>query len=134
MSEENEPNQNQKGRKSKKKSGRQKQQPVTTIEMVQQDFAACPRCSYFWAGYKVIVGDEGIDTAVAARENGWLTLQWSHSMRDLVYKSYGVRTDTEFFFYEGCCKECSRPFAFSGSDEEHPDIFRIELAPLVNNF
>lgn len=103
---------------------------MTSQDEVLQDFAACPRCSYFWAGYKVIAGDAGVTTAVNEKEKGWLTLQWSHPMRELVHKTYGVRLDADFFHYEGCCKECARPYYFQAPEEEKAGVFRIELAPL----
>lgn len=130
MSDEQKKSQNKRAANPSRRKGNK--QKATPQDEVLQDFAACPRCSYFWAGYKVIAGDEGIDTAVNQQENGWLTLAWSHPMRELVHKSYGARLDADYFHYEGSCKECARPFAFAAPEEEQAGSFRIELAPLLD--
>lgn len=135
MSEENQENSNSQNKQRPSKKPRRhkkgKNRKTQPQDVVLQDFAACPRCSYFWAGYKVIVGDEGIVTAVNEQKKGRLSLQWSHPMRELVHKSYGVRLDADFFHYESCCKECARSFAFQAPEEDQPGSFKIELAPLL---
>lgn len=80
------------------------------MELATLNFAACGRCSYFWAGSQVLVGTEQVATAVAARQEGWLTLPWSQAMSSLIHKSYGVMVDNDFFHFESCCLECRRPF------------------------
>ncbi len=81
------------------------------MERATQNFAACGRCSYFWAGSQVLVGMDGVTTAVEQRQDGWITLPWSQAMSNLIHKSYGVLVDSDFFHYEGCCQECRRPYA-----------------------
>ncbi len=94
-----------------KRHPKQKKVERTLIERATQNFAACGRCSYFWAGSQVLVGVEGVTTAVEQRQNGWITLPWSQAMSHLIHKSYGVLVDSDFFHYEGCCPECRRPYA-----------------------
>lgn len=81
------------------------------MEQAMLNFAACGRCSYFWAGSQVLVGVERAATAVEQRHDGWITLPWNQAMSNLIHKSYGVLVDSDFFHYEGCCPECRRPFA-----------------------
>lgn len=108
-----------------------KSQP--TLRQVTTRFAACGRCSYFWAGYKVIQGEAALATAVAQSQSGWLNLEWNSQMPELVYKSYGVRFDITHFHYEGCCKECRRPFIYQAADsEEEADSFQIAITPRVS--
>ena len=109
-------------------SGPRKNQP--TVEQVTARFAACGRCSYFWAGYRVLEGMEGLETAVADSRAGWLDLDWNVQMSDLLHKSYGVRLDIEHLRYEGCCQECRRHFIYEATeDETEADEFRIEITP-----
>ncbi len=84
-------------------------------------FSACGRCSYFWAGYRVIAGEEVVETAVKENDPVWLTLPWSHPVRELIVKSYGIRFDVAYFHHEGSCKECQRQFVYDEEDEELDD-------------
>lgn len=106
------------------------QQQRTALEKVTADFAACGRCSYFWAGYRVIAGEAAAQTAVGEVANGWLTLTWPQPMRTLVHKSYGVEVDAGFFHYEGSCHECRRVFVciMTEAEEVSPSLAE-EAAP-----
>lgn len=107
-----------------------KNQP--TLQQVTDRFAACGRCSYFWAGYRVLFGLAEQETAVAHSKSGWLELNWDERMPELVVKSYGVRLDTGHYHYEGCCQECRRHFIYQASDkEDEADAFRIEVTPYM---
>jgi hypothetical protein len=120
-------------RKKRKPSSRARQKNQSTLRQVTARFAACGRCSYFWAGYRVIVGEEALKTAVAQSQSGWLSLEWNLQMPELVHKSYGVRLDITHFHYEGCCKECRRPFVYQASDSEDvQDSFEIGMTPRVS--
>lgn len=94
-----------------KRQPKQKKVERTLMERATLNFAACGRCSYFWAGSQVLVGVEQAATAVEQRHDGWITLPWNQAMSNLIHKSYGVLVDSDFFHYEGCCPECRRPFA-----------------------
>ena len=87
---------------------------------VIENFAGCGRCSYFWAGYRVIVGEAGAETAAKGDDPNWLILVWSHRMRDLTFKSYGLRFDVEYFHHAGCCPECQRQFVYDEDEPEEP--------------
>ncbi|MCA9956628.1 MAG: hypothetical protein KC434_17990 [Anaerolineales bacterium] len=107
-----------------------KNQP--TVQQVTERFAACGRCSYFWAGYRVLFGLEELETAVAHSKSGWLELLWDEQMTELVVKSYGVPLDNGYYHYDGCCEECRRHFIYEASDnEEEADAFRIEITPYM---
>ncbi|MAT96149.1 MAG: hypothetical protein CL608_03315 [Anaerolineaceae bacterium] len=117
-------------RKKQRRSSRASRQNQLTLQQVTDRFAACGRCSYFWAGYRVIFGEDALATAVAQSEAGWLELEWNLEMPELVHKSYGVRLDILHFHYEGCCQECRRTFVYQAAeDEEETDEFRIEISP-----
>jgi hypothetical protein len=100
------------------------------LDRAVANFAACVRCSYFWGGYRVIVGEEAAETAVTEQTDGWLTLIWNQAMSELVHKSYGVLIDVDFFHYEGTCPECRRPFTCATDSEtaDTPFQFRIQLS------
>ncbi|MCP4363290.1 MAG: hypothetical protein GY796_35265 [Chloroflexi bacterium] len=118
--------------KKSKKSGRKQKRPKREMSMeerVTADFAACGRCSYFWVGYRVIVGEDGIETAVKNIEDGWLNMPWRFGMGDLVHKSFGARLDTTYFHYEGCCKECCRPYIFHVDEMEETAEVVVESTP-----
>ncbi|MEZ4593571.1 MAG: hypothetical protein R3D55_20870 [Chloroflexota bacterium] len=115
-----------KGKPGAGKSGKSQ----SSLRQVADRFAACGRCSYFWAGYKVLFGEEGQETAVNQSEDGWLDLQWNGQMPNLLLESYGIRMDVDFFHYEGCCKECRRRFLFhAAEDEAEPASLAIEISP-----
>lgn len=103
-----------------------KSSELPTMVAVAGQFAACDRCSYFWAGYKLIDQAFVLETAVDPDRPGWLTLTSNYAIRDLVHKSFGNRLDLEFYHYEGCCPGCQRPFVFHGDNGDAPS-FRIRL-------
>ncbi|HRQ41708.1 MAG TPA: hypothetical protein PLD25_27625 [Chloroflexota bacterium] len=93
-----------------KRQTKQKKVERSLMEQAMLNFAACGRCSYFWAGSQVLVGVEQATTAVEQRQDGWITLPWNQAMSNLIHKSYGVLMDSDFYHYEGCCPECRRLF------------------------
>lgn len=110
--------QNQKKARKKTASRRninRKNQLPAESEVTEQ-FAACGRCSFFWAGYKLIDVGFTVETAVVTDKPGWLHLNYNQSIRDLLYKSFGNRLDLEFYHYAGCCPSCQRPFVFHGGN------------------
>lgn len=116
--------------KNQRRDSRGSRQNQLTLQQVTERFAACGRCSYFWAGYRVIFGEDALATAVAQNESGWLYLEWNLQMPELVHKSYGVRLDITHFHYEGCCKECRRTFVYQAAEaEDETDEFCIEISP-----
>lgn len=120
-------------KKQRKPSSRKPQKNQPTLRYVTDRFAACGRCSYFWAGYRVIYGEEALATAVAQSQSGWLALEWNLQMPELVHKSYGVRLDITHFHYAGCCKECRRPFVYQASkSDDELDSFEIGITPRVS--
>lgn len=96
-------------KKNKTKRGPQRPENVA-MNRATASFAACGRCSYFWAGSRVIAGEAAIETAVSRAADGWLRLNWNQAMSNLVHKSYGVRIDTAFYHYESYCEECRRAY------------------------
>ena len=119
-----------KAKKSERPSPKvRKNQP--TLQYVTARFAGCGRCSYFWAGYRVLHGVTAMETAVAESKSGWLQLAWDSKMPDLIYKTFGVRLDISHFHYEGCCKECCRHFIYRVAEDEGEEnnTFRIEISP-----
>ncbi|RMH01244.1 MAG: hypothetical protein D6706_02210 [Chloroflexi bacterium] len=122
----------QKGRSQKKKRSKRNQNQKLSPDEVNQMFAACARCGFFWAAFRVEQGNEVMETAVQNMKAGWLTLPWNQKMRLLVLKSYGVRVDIDYFHVEGICPDCRRRFSYQQSETEgKPDLFRIELKPRV---
>ncbi len=118
--------------KGQRKAPRPTRKRQPTLQQVKDLFAACGRCSYFWAGYRVIFGEEALDTAVANSQSSWLDLEWNLEMPELVVKSYGVRLDITHYHYEGCCLECRRPFVYQAAeDEEEAAAFHIAITPRV---
>lgn len=114
--------------KSKRKK-RKQQKPKTALDIITESFAACGRCSYFWAGYRVIYGLEEQEKIAAQTDPEWLTLTWSYPMRELLLKSYGSRFDIDFVHYEGCCKECRRHFVYDALEEEQAPTLKVERIP-----
>ena len=117
-------------RKKQRKASHASRKNQTTLQQVTNHFAACGRCSYFWAGYRVIFGEDALATAVTQSKSDWLDLEWNLEMPELVHKSYGVRLDIKHFHYEGCCKECRRVFIYQAAEnEEESDAFCIQISP-----
>ena len=114
-----------------KEDGRKAGKDGLSLRQVGERFAACGRCSYFWAGYRVIFGEEAQKTAVAEDQiAGWLYLSWNFQVPELVLKSYGVRMDIEHIHYEGTCEECRRHFIYQAPEAEDEEaLFCVELSP-----
>lgn len=98
-----------------------------------RNFAACGRCSYFLAGYRVMVGVDGLETAVSNIKDPWLSFDWSHAMNDLVSRSYGIRLDVKLMTLNGICGECRRPFRFQDSDVEADTQPQFEIYFSIKN-
>ena len=99
------------------------------FDQVVSYFAACGRCSYFLAGYRVIHGMEDLETAVDNSRSGWLSLSWNHAMRELLTTSFGVPFNVEYLHYDGCCPECSRHYTYQAGDTpEEASTFRIQIS------
>ncbi len=123
------------GRGNQRRSGyrdrRRPQRPVLSnlsFEDLQRYFLACGRCSYFLAGYRVLHGQPALGTAAAGAEDSWITLTWDGPTRELVFKSYGLRTDIDHFFIEHACPECQRRLVYDQGEEDTPaDTFRMRI-------
>jgi hypothetical protein len=114
--------------KSTKETSRVKQTPPAN-QKIKQAFVACPRCSFFLAGYGLIHDDLGASMENTAGK--WLDLTWSISTRRLVQKSYGVMINQIDSHYEGICGDCRRAFVFNTSDSEPPEVtFSIKINPM----
>lgn len=115
---------------SKQSTERKKWRVSPALRQVVSWFAACGRCSFFLAGYRLICDEDALETAVANRSKKWLTVPWSHDMAELVHKTYGSRIDISCYHFEGQCMECHRRFTYQGTEnEDEPAAFRIELKP-----
>ncbi|MCB9420702.1 MAG: hypothetical protein H6667_12920 [Ardenticatenaceae bacterium] len=109
---------------------RKKRRDSPALRQIMTWFAACGRCSFFLAGYRLICDEEALETAVANRSKKWLVVPWSHALAELIHKTYGSRIDISCYHFEGQCVECHRRFTFQGSEkDDEPATFRIELKP-----
>lgn len=116
VAEANKPNESS-GRKSKK----------ATIPIVDY-FVACPRCSFFLAGYRLL--EQDFDEASESASTDWLDLTWNPGVRNLVRKSYGCEIDEDLQVFQGVCPECRRAFVFAAHEEEgDADQFSIQINP-----
>lgn len=98
------------------------------FNLMVSHFAACGRCSYFLAGYRVIHGVENLETAVFDSKAGWLTLSWNHEMRKLLTKSYGIELYADTYHFDGCCSECGRHYTFqAGNTPEDAATLRVQM-------
>jgi hypothetical protein len=113
--------------KSTKKTSRAKKTPPANQE-IRLAFVACPRCSFFLAGYGLIHDD--LEASMENTAGKWLDLTWSISTRKLLQKSYGVMINQIDSHYEGVCGDCRRVFVFSTSDSEPPEVtFSVKINP-----
>ena len=96
-----------------------------SFEDLRRYFIACGRCGYFLTGYRVLHGLATLEKATDALENGWLSLQWDNETRQLVQKSYGIRTDISLYHFEIACPECQRRLVFDQA--EGPPEFRVRV-------
>ena len=100
-----------KGRKQGKRGG----------PSLLRNFAACPRCSYFLSGYRVLYGREVVDKLDAEQIDGWLGMEWTIETRRLLHRSYGIRTDIDHYFWEHACETCCRRIVFEMKPERDPN-------------
>jgi hypothetical protein len=100
-----------------------------SVASIVKRFAVCGRCSFFVAGYKLLAGEEGLETAVNNTDGHWLRLAWQSKMGELVSRSFNVRLDIDYYHYESCCPECKRPFQFRAADGKELDepLFQIHV-------
>jgi hypothetical protein len=100
-----------------------------SVDAIVKRFTVCGRCSFFVAGYKLLVGDEEWETAVNQIDGRWLPLTWNADVRNLVSHSFGARLNVDYFHYESRCPECGRSFQYRAADDKSPEqpLFQIEL-------
>lgn len=106
---------------------RRKKLSSEAVKLVQ-NFAACGRCSFFLTGYRVLQGEEGLETAVSQQKGDDIPLVWTYAMRDLVARSYGTRFDGTYLHLNGSCPECRRPFTYEQNlpDDTHDEAGHID--------
>jgi hypothetical protein len=91
-------------------------------------FTACPRCSFFLAGYRLIFQD--FDQAARNASDDWLDLSWNLAVRNLVAKSYGYDMNEPFEAFQGVCPVCRRAFSIdTGDDRAEEARFSIQINP-----
>ena len=93
---------------------------------VREAFLACPRCSYFLSGYRLIHND--FQEILEASTKEWLVLVADHKTRLLIYESYGNRINQNTEYYEGICPDCRRRFVYDGENGDNPQ-FQIRIKP-----
>jgi hypothetical protein len=118
-----------KRRQRKSKAGPARLPSQTSVTDIVKRFAVCGRCSFFVAGYKLLVGEEVWETAVSQTDGRWLRLTWNANVRQLISRSFGSRLDIGCYYYEGCCPECRRLFQYRAADgkELEQPLLQIEL-------
>lgn len=110
------------------KANKKRRQNMAQYNLMVSHFAACGRCSYFLAGYRVIHGVENLETAVFNSKAGWLILSWNHDMRKLLTKSYGIELYADTYHFDGCCLECGRHYTFQAGDKPEADsTLRVQM-------
>jgi hypothetical protein len=104
-----------------------------SLQQVVDNFVACDRCSFFWAGYRILHGQPALEAAVAASDGSWLELVWDGPTRELLHKSYGGDLDVQLFYYSSHCPACQRRYVYGTGNEadEAPTTFLIEVKPRV---
>ena len=113
----NKPNKKKKSRKD-----------MAQYNQMVSHFAACGRCSYFLAGYRVIHGVEELETAVFNSKAGWLTLAWNDDTRKLLTKSYGIELFSDTYHFDGCCPECGRHYTFQVGNAKRAASLRVQIS------
>jgi hypothetical protein len=100
-------------------------------QQIADNFVACDRCSFFWAGYRILHGETGIEEAIRTSDGSWLEMVWDPPTRHLLQKSYGGRLDVELFYYDSQCPACQRRLVYGSGEEENdpPSFFRIQIKP-----
>ena len=98
------------------------------LESVVRSFVACPRCSFFLAGYRLIHDD--FAEAVSNRHGNWLYLKWNSATRGLIQKNFGWWIGVDATHYEGICQDCRRVFIYSGlTDKTDLESFEVQVKP-----
>ena len=114
--------------KKHKKTHRKGKRTTPHYDKMVAHFAACGRCSYFLAGYRVLHGVENLETAVEQSPTGKLDLSWNFDMRNLLTKSYGITFYIDHLHIEAVCPECGRQYGYSAGDDDKEDSFYIEMS------
>lgn len=114
-------------RRNKKWQGHYRSTQIDMRQLLKQ-FVVCSRCGYFLAGYRVLHGVEALEEAAGNSTDGWLELIWDQPTRQLIYKSYGVRPESDMFYFDICCEECQRRLVYEEEEEGMPsEMFRVDL-------
>jgi hypothetical protein len=109
----------------------QRANEISDAEMALLALNACPRCSYFAAGYRLSHDD--LDSVAAELDNGWLQFTADRATRQLVAVSFGVQWEDDADFYSGCCRECRRVFIFQKAPEAgEGDVMRFKVTGLLS--
>lgn len=115
-------------RKQRGQSAQQQNDGSLTFDRVASRFAACGRCSYFFADCRTHFGGDAVRAAVDNSDGEWLELAWSEEFRQLTHNAYITDANVYYAYYDGCCPECCRRFTYAdGSEEDQPAMFRIHI-------
>lgn len=102
--------------------------PRSPFEIIQEAFFACPRCSYFLAGYRARQGLENLEAAAAGSDGSWLDLTWNQETQRLLHDSLGGAVDAALYHYSISCPECHRIFLYH-QEEGGEATFQVEVRP-----
>jgi len=100
--------------------------PGKDPRLVADYFTACPRCSFFLAGYRLIFQD--FNEAAGGASDDWLDLSWNLAVRNLVAKNYGYDMAEPFEVFQGVCPDCQRAFVVEKGEDQDPR-FSIQINP-----
>jgi hypothetical protein len=116
------------GRRSK-----EKETPETTmLERVARRFQVCGRCSTFLAECRAKLDAKILDDALqqleADKEKEWLVLPWEPDVRLMVFKTYAIPDDQDYYYFDSHCPECGRRFIYHVHPiQETPSSFHLRL-------
>ena len=96
-------------------------------------FVGCPRCGFFLSGYRARAGVPQLKAAIANVQDiarDWLVLDWQHSIRELLERTYGCELQADTLHFETRCSECGRVMMLEQAAEE-TKRFRIQVMPRI---
>lgn len=114
--------------KSKNPKDSKDQEANKALSSVVRSFVACPRCSFFLVGYRLIHDD--FAEAGSNHQDNWLHLTWNSATRSLVQKNFGWWIGVDATHYEGICQDCRRVFIYGGlTDGKNLESFEVQIKP-----
>ncbi len=81
---------------------------MDTRKKILENFAACSSCGHLLASLLALLGNPGLNAALAADTGKWIEFEWRRPMAEMLTAYYRWRFQADVARSTSCCPDCLR--------------------------